>query len=66
MSEVIHLRPDEAAWLPVAEAVLAGTIKQMDSAYKESMMIGLRSIPHPRCKEAYARLAGPPKPKKEK
>jgi hypothetical protein len=41
-----RLTPDCAAWLHVAKQVLAG----------ESLTIGLRSIPHPLCSRALARL----------
>jgi hypothetical protein len=43
------LRPDEIPWLHVARQVLAGEFVGCDSSTRESLTIGLRSIPHPLC-----------------
>jgi hypothetical protein len=51
-----RLTPDCAAWLHVAKQVLAGEFVRCDSSTRESLTIGLRSIPHPLCSRALARL----------
>jgi hypothetical protein len=50
------LPPDCAPWLHVARQVLAGEFEGANGSTVESLSIGLRSIPHPRCREALARL----------
>jgi hypothetical protein len=51
------LRRDEIPWLHVAEQILAGEFDGLlDGTVRESLKIGLRSIPHPLCKQALARL----------
>ena len=50
------LPPDCAPWLHVARQVLAGEFDGCDHSTAESLTIGLRGIPHPRCREALARL----------
>ena len=51
-----NLTPDCAAWLHVAKQVLAGEFVRCDSSTRESLTIGLRSIPHPLCLRALAQL----------
>jgi hypothetical protein len=51
-----RLPPDQAAWLPVARQVLAGEFENADRSTVESLVIGLRSITHPVCRQALARL----------
>jgi len=46
------LPPDQAAWLPVAAQVLAGKYDRSDSSTRQSLIIGLRSIDHPACRQA--------------
>ena len=50
------LAPDCAAWLHVARQILAGEFDGADRSTSESLRIGLRSIPHPLCNRALARL----------
>ena len=50
------LPPDCAPWLHVATQVLAGEFDGEDSSKVASLTIGLRSIPHPRCRRALAWL----------
>lgn len=51
------LAPDCAPWLHVAKQVLAGEFVGMDGSTRQSMILGLRSIPHPLCVRAMARLS---------
>jgi hypothetical protein len=51
-----NLTPDCAPWLHVARQVLAGEFDGADRSFVESLIIGLRSIPHPRCRQALALL----------
>lgn len=55
-TELHVLPPDQAAWLHTARQVLAGEWEGADDSTCESLTIGLRSIPHPDCREALARL----------
>lgn len=57
-SQAAGLTPDCAPWLHVAKQVLAGEFVRCDSSTRESLTIGLRSIPHPLCVRALARLRG--------
>lgn len=41
------LTPDQLPWLHVARQVLAGEFDGCDRSMRESVVIGLRSIPHP-------------------
>ena len=50
------LREDEIPWLHVARQILAGEFEGADRSTRESLMIGLRSIWHPDCHRALARL----------
>ncbi len=50
------LAPDCAPWLHVARQVLAGEFVGMDGSTRQSLIVGLRSIPHPLCVRALARL----------
>jgi hypothetical protein len=50
------LPPDCLPWLHVAKQVLAGEFEGADKSTTQSLTIGLRHIPHPRCREALARL----------
>ena len=52
------LGPDCAPWLHVAKQILAGEFVRCDSSTRESLTIGLRSIPHPLCVRALTRLCG--------
>jgi hypothetical protein len=54
-----QLRPDELPWVHVAKQVLGGEFDGMDSTTRESLRIGLRSINHPLCKQALAKLKHP-------
>lgn len=47
---------EEAAWLHVARQILAGEFENCDRSTSESLAIGLRSISHPICQQALARL----------
>ena len=50
------LPADCLPWLHVARQVLAGEFEGADRSMVASLTIGLRHIPHPRCREALARL----------
>ncbi len=52
------LPPDCAPWLHVARQVIEGEFEGegATSSMVASLTIGLRGIPHPRCREAMARL----------
>jgi len=51
------LAPDYAPWLHVAKQVLAGEFDDlMDNSVFGALEIGLRSNPHPLCKQALVRL----------
>jgi hypothetical protein len=56
------LPSDCGPWLHVAKQVLAGEFNRADTCTVESLTIGLRSILHPLCQKALARLP----PNKEK
>jgi hypothetical protein len=47
---------DQAPWLHVAKQVLAGEFDGADGRTRESLTIGLRTINHPTCRQALARL----------
>jgi hypothetical protein len=56
-AQAARLGPDCVPWLHVAKQVLAGEFDGlMDNSVRDSLKIGLRSIPHPLCKQALARL----------
>jgi hypothetical protein len=50
------LAPDEAPWLPVAEAVLRGEYAAALRSEVQSALIGVRSVRHPTCQQARAEL----------
>jgi hypothetical protein len=50
------LAPDCAPWLHTAKQVLDGEFDGADSSTRESLIIGLRSIDHPVCRDALARV----------
>ncbi|MHB8521012.1 MAG: TubC N-terminal docking domain-related protein [Limisphaerales bacterium] len=54
--EAANLPPDQRPWLHVARQILAGEFAGCDRSTRESLTIGLRSIRHPTCREALARL----------
>jgi hypothetical protein len=54
-----NMRPDEAPWLQIAKKILAGEFDDTDNATRESLTIGLRSIPHPACLRALEHLILP-------
>lgn len=43
-------------WVAVANQVLAGGLDDADGTMRESLIIGLRGLSHPACREAWARL----------
>jgi hypothetical protein len=55
-SQAAGLTPDCAPWLHVAKQILAGEFVGADSSTAASLKIGLRSIRHPLCVCALARL----------
>ena len=55
-TRTIQLTPDQVPWLHVARQVLNGEFVGADSSTVASLTFGLRSIPHPTCKQALARL----------
>ena len=56
-TEASGLAPDEIPWLHVAWQILAGEFDGlMDNSVRDSLGIGLRSIAHPLCVRALARL----------
>jgi hypothetical protein len=50
------LAPDCAPWLHVAKQILAGEFAGADGSTRQSLIIGLRSVLHPLCADALARL----------
>jgi hypothetical protein len=52
------LPPDCLPWLHVARQVLAGEFDGGDRSTRESIKIGLCSVPHPLCRRALAWLQG--------
>lgn len=55
----VSLTPDQTPWVHVARQVLAGEFGLgMTDSMRKSLTIGLRSIPHPLCRQALAALAG--------
>jgi hypothetical protein len=51
------LAPDCSPWLHVARQVIEGEFDGvMDNSVRGSLVIGLRSVPHPVCQRALARL----------
>jgi hypothetical protein len=55
-AEAARLPHDCGPWLHVARQVLAGEFDGGDRSLLESLFIGVRSIPHPSCQQARARL----------
>ena len=56
-SRAAGLSPDCAPWLYIARQVLAREFDGCDDSTRESLCIGLRSVPHPLCRCALERLA---------
>lgn len=52
-----NLPPDPRPWLHVGAQILAGEFDGADRSTRESLTIGLRSIKHPLCQSALARLS---------
>jgi len=53
----VHLTDDCVPWLHVARQVIEGEFDAvMDNSVRGSLVIGLRSVPHPVCQRALARL----------
>jgi hypothetical protein len=50
------LRDDEIPWLYTARQILDGEFDWADSACRESLTVGLRSIRHPDCQAALERV----------
>lgn len=57
-SKTAHLTPDCAPWLHVARQILSGEFDGADRSMRASLAIGLRSIDHPACRAALARIEG--------
>jgi hypothetical protein len=55
-AESARLAPDCAPWLHVAKQILSGEFVGADRCLLESLLIGVRNIPHPLCQHARARL----------
>jgi hypothetical protein len=56
-SQDARLTPDCAPWLNVARQILDGEFDgHIEDSLRESLTIGLRSIPHPLCRRALERL----------
>lgn len=56
-AQTLNLKPDCAPWLRVARRVNEGEFDGiMDDSVRGALEIGLRSIPHPICQRALARL----------
>ena len=53
-----HLAPDKAAWIPVAEKVLAGEYDNADRSTCDSIIFGLQGVPKPICEDAIEKLVG--------
>ena len=51
-----RLAPDCAPWLHVARQIVSGEFDGGDRSLLESLLIGVRNIPHPACQSAKARL----------
>jgi hypothetical protein len=51
-----ELPPDCLPWLHVARQILAGEFDGADRSTVDSLVIGLRGIPHPACREALAKV----------
>lgn len=56
-AKAANLPTDCAAWLHVARQILEGEFAGCPSSTRAALMIGLRSIPHPRCRRALELLA---------
>jgi hypothetical protein len=55
-AEAANLAPDCIPWLHVARQIMTGEFDAGDHSLLVSLLIGLRSIPHPTCISAKARL----------
>jgi len=51
-----QLRADCIPWLHIARQILAGEFEGGDNSTVQSLTTGLRSVPHPSCREALVRL----------
>ena len=51
-----NLAPDCIPWLHVARQVLAEEFADADRSTLESLVIGLRNLTHPRCRQALEKL----------
>ena len=52
----VRLPSDCVPWLYISRQILAGEFDGADRSMVESLVIGLRGIAHPLCKQAIARL----------
>jgi len=59
----VQMPADCVPWLHVARQVLAGEFAGCDGSTRQSLIFGLRSIGHPRCKQALAQLQPPTRQK---
>ena len=50
------LLPDQLPWLPVAKRILLGEFEGADRSTRQSLAFGLKSIRHPVCEAALARI----------
>jgi hypothetical protein len=64
--EADGLAPDQAPWLHVGKEVLLGEFSGADKSTLQSLEIGLRSIRHPTCENALARVREAMSTKEEK
>ena len=59
-AKTANLPTDQAPWLHIARQVMEGEFDGTERSAIESLVIGLRNIRHPLCRQALARLAGQP------
>ncbi|MBI3417985.1 MAG: hypothetical protein HY043_22065 [Verrucomicrobia bacterium] len=59
-AKAASLTPDCVPWLHIARQILAGEFEGAHRSTLESLIIGLRSIAHPDCRRAIARLQHKP------
>lgn len=50
------LPPDRAPWIHISRQVIGGEFDGGDRSLLDSLLIGVRNIPHPDCQHARARL----------
>ena len=53
---IAEISPDCVPWIHVAIQILAGEFTGADRSTTESLVIGLRGIPHPLCRQALQHL----------